>query len=113
MIKNNTVYIKHILDQITHIENFMRGVSEEQFLSDIEKEYAITRCFEIIGEASKKVDAAFKNKYHQIPWRKMAAFRDVLIHDYDRLVSEIIWKTVVDEIPQLKNSLLELLENES
>lgn len=113
MIKSNSVYIKHILDQISHIENFMSGVSEEQFYSDLEKEYAIIRCFEIIGEASKKVDAPIKNKYDKIPWRKMAAFRDVLIHDYDRLVSEVIWKTVVDEIPQLKVSLLELLENES
>ncbi|MEX0998001.1 MAG: DUF86 domain-containing protein [Flavobacteriaceae bacterium] len=113
MIKNNSVYIKHILDQITHIENFMRGVSEEQFSTDIEKEYAIIRCFEIIGEASKKIDDNFKNKYPQIPWRKMAAFRDVLIHDYDRLVSEVIWKTVIDEIPTLKDSLVQIRNDES
>lgn len=112
MIKNNSVYIKHILDQISHIEDFLRGVTEEQLYSDIEKEYAIIRCFEIIGEASKKVDLDFKNKYSQIPWRKMAAFRDVLIHDYDKLSSEVIWKTVVDEIPHLKDSLLEILNNE-
>jgi uncharacterized protein with HEPN domain len=113
MIKNNSVYIKHILDQITHIENFMRGVSEEQFNTDIEKEYAIIRCFEIIGEASKKIDDIFRNKYPQIPWRKMAAFRDVLIHDYDRLVSEVIWKTVIDEIPSLKDSLVQIMNDES
>lgn len=113
MIKNNSVYIRHILDQIAHIENFMKGVKEEDFNKDIEKEYAVIRCFEIIGEASKKVDADFRGKYAQVPWRKMAAFRDVLIHDYDKLVSEVIWKTVVDEIPQLKDSLLQILENES
>jgi uncharacterized protein with HEPN domain len=113
MIKSNIVYIKHILDQITHIENFMRGVSEEHFHSDIEKEYAVIRCFEIIGEASKKLDSNFKIKYPQVPWRKMAAFRDVLIHDYDRLISEVIWKTVNDEIPILKDSLLQIVNNES
>lgn len=112
MIKNNIVYIRHILDQISNIENFMEGILEKDLSSNTEKEYAVIRCFEIIGEASKKIDPDFKNKYTDVPWRKMAAFRDVLIHDYDRLVSDIIWATVKKDIPRLKTSLTEIIKNE-
>lgn len=113
MTKSNLVYVKHILDHIGYIESFVEGISEEQFKSDLEKEFAIIRGFEVIGEAAKKVDNDFRLKYSEIPWKKMAAFRDVLIHDYERLVSEMIWKTVKDDLPELKTKLLQLLKNES
>lgn len=112
MTKDNSVYVRHILDQIVNIEGFMEGVSEKALKQNLEKEYAVIRCFEIIGEASKKVDTAFKEKYTNIPWRKLAAFRDVLIHNYDRLVSEVIWETVKKDIPKLKKAITEILSNE-
>ncbi|WP_373058448.1 DUF86 domain-containing protein [Zunongwangia sp. H14] len=88
-------------------------LTEEQLSNNKEKEFAIIRSFEVIGEAGKKVDKQLKQKYQQIPWKKMAGFRDVLIHDYDKVITEILWITATKELPPLKAQLLRILEDES
>ncbi|WP_240673196.1 HepT-like ribonuclease domain-containing protein [Aequorivita ciconiae] len=65
-----------------------------------------------MGEATKRLDNNFKTKYPDVPWKKMAAFRDVLIHDYERLIPEMILKTPEEDLPNLKRQLLHILENE-
>lgn len=88
-------------------------MTEDQFQNSKLRQKAVIRCFEIIGEATKRVSDEFKTEHSGIPWRKMAGFRDVLIHDYDRVESEIIWDTAQEELPRLKTDLVQILENES
>ncbi|HET8737152.1 MAG TPA: DUF86 domain-containing protein [Pricia sp.] len=112
-MKNNIGYINDILEQISDIEEFLFEVTEEVFLQSKLRQKAVIRCFEIIGEATKKVNHEFRTKHDGIPWNKMAGFRDVLIHDYDRIESEIVWDTVQKELPRLKSNLLKILEDEA
>lgn len=112
MKKNNFGYIKDILEYISHIEKFLANVEKEELFFNTEKEFAIIRSFEVIGEASKNVDKQFKLKYNHIPWREMGTFRNVSIHDYDRLVVNTIWKTAKEKLPKLKSQLLQILEDE-
>lgn len=113
MKKINTGHISDILEYIGYIEEFIvDDASNKDTLKDKRTELAIIRCFEVIGEATKRIDQDFKTKYPQVPWKQMAGFRDVLIHDYERLLPEMIWKTVKDDLPPLKQQLLEILKNE-
>ncbi|MDT0688006.1 HepT-like ribonuclease domain-containing protein [Autumnicola psychrophila] len=112
-MKNSLGYIQDMLEHISYIEDFLFGVTEEELSRNKEKEFAIIRSFEVIGEAGKKVDKRLKLKYPGIPWRKMAGFRDILIHDYDRVITEILWITATKELPPLKAQLLQILEDES
>lgn len=111
-MKSNLGYIRDMLEHIDFIESFLDGVSESQLYKNKEKEFAIIRSFEVIGEA-KKVSHDIKVKHPKLPWRKMAGFRDVLIHDYDRVVAEVIWVTAKQELPSLKRNLQELLQCEN
>ena len=63
------------------------------------------RNFEIIGEAAKRVPGEFRIQHPELPWPQMAGFRDVLIHDYDDLDLQIIWSTVIKDLPLLRASL--------
>ncbi|MDC8002204.1 DUF86 domain-containing protein [Aequorivita todarodis] len=113
MKKINTGHISDILEYIGYIEEFIvDDASNKDTFKDKRTELAIIRCFEVIGEATKRIDQDFKTKYPQVPWKQMAGFRDVLIHDYERLLPEMIWKTVKDDLPPLKQQLLEILKNE-
>src|SRR5690606_18241671 len=105
-MKNNIGYIKDILEHIIHIENFLFNVTEGEFYKNKEKEFSVIRSFEVIGEAPRKVGDNLKEKNKDIPWKKMAGFRDILIHDYDRLVAEVVWKTAKEQLPILKPRLL-------
>ncbi|MBU2439860.1 DUF86 domain-containing protein [bacterium] len=75
-------YIQDILDSIIDIENFIKGMNFEEFTKDRKTINAVVRSIEIIGEATKKIPKSLRDKYPDIPWKKMAGMRDKLIHEY-------------------------------
>jgi len=102
-MKRDRAYLRHILDTISNIEKFMKGVSKEAFFSNIEKQYAVLRGLEIIGEATKNLSEKLKIKYPQVPWREIAGMRDKLIHQYFGVDLELVWETTRTDLPELKD----------
>ncbi|MBW2185935.1 MAG: DUF86 domain-containing protein [Deltaproteobacteria bacterium] len=100
--------IQDIVDALTHIESYIRGMSYEQWLNDRKTVDAVIRNLEIIGEAAKHIPPETMNRYSDIPWGKMRAMRNVLIHEYFGVDVEIIWKTVTEDLPILKRQLDEV-----
>ena len=82
MTRNADLYIKDILDNMGNAERFVEGMTRQEFSKDTKTAYAVTRCIEIIGEATKNVPAATRRKYPDIPWKQMAGMRDKVIHFY-------------------------------
>ena len=81
-MRDYTLYLKDILSNIETAERFVTGISFEEFISDEKTNYAVVRCLEIIGEASKHIPAGLRNKYPDIPWKTMVGTRNVIIHEY-------------------------------
>ena len=102
-MKRDEVYLRHILDAISNIEKFMEDVSKEAFLSNVEKQYAVLRGLEIIGEATKNLSENLKINYPQVPWKEIAGMRDKLVHQYFGVDLELVWETVRRELPELKD----------
>lgn len=88
----------------------VRGMTKEKFLKSVKTQDAVTRRIEIIGEATKNLPSSFKNKYRKIEWKEIAGMRNKLIHEYFGVNSNVIWKTVVEDIPKLKKQILTLLK---
>jgi uncharacterized protein with HEPN domain len=82
MKTDESIYVRHILDAINRIEEYTFRVEYEDFLTKDIIQAAVIREFEIIGEESKKLTKATREKYPGVPWNKMAGMRDKLIHDY-------------------------------
>ena len=70
---------------------------------------AVIRNFEVIGEASKRLPPEFRDQHPEIPWRRITAFRDVLIHAYDRVDLKEVWSIVEQELPPLKQAIAAFL----
>jgi len=104
------LYIRHILDAIFTIGQYMSGVEYEDFLGNKLKQDGIIRELEIIGEASKQLSLEFKEKYSDIPWKDIAGMRDKLIHEYFGVDLNAVWETVEDDLPILKSALQKELE---
>lgn len=66
---------------------------------------AIIRNFEVIGEASKKISKDFKKVYFEIPWKEISGMRDKLIHDYLGVDIDVIWETIIKDLPFLMKEL--------
>ena len=110
-MKNDKIYLRHILDAISDIEKFIIGVSEEDFSKNREKQYAVLRGLEIIGEASKNLSDELKAKCPDIDWKNIAGMRDKLIHAYFGVNLPLVWETVKNDLPQLKKQAQNLLED--
>jgi uncharacterized protein with HEPN domain len=112
--KESIIFIEHIIECIENIELFTKGVSKEDFLKNKEKQSAIIRQIEIIGEAVKNISESFKSNYSNILWKDIAGMRDKLMHHYFGIDLEIVWKTIKEDIPLLKSQILNIkrdLEN--
>lgn len=102
-MKNNTVYLKHILDSINRVEKYISGIKETAFKENALIQAGVCREIEIIGEATKRLSDDFKAKNSAIPWKAMAGMRDKLIHDYFGVDYDAVWDTLIKDIPALKD----------
>lgn len=105
MKRESVLRIQDIQEYVEKILSSTKDCTEKQFVDNIVLQSAVIRWLEILGEAAKYVPQEIKSKYPNIPWKEMAAMRDVAIHDYAELIPEDIWKTVVNDIPQLKKEI--------
>lgn len=90
-------------------EDFISGISYEQFTNDQKTLNAVLRSIEVIGEAAKNIPDNIRNLYQDIPWREMAGMRDKVIHFYFGVDKEVIWFVVKERIPDLKPVISRLL----
>jgi len=103
-------YLSDILENIKDINVFIGGMSYEDLKSDKKTQYAVIRCLEVIGEASKKIPDSIRTKYPDIPWQEISGIRDKLIHDYFGVDLETVWDTIQEDLFSLKNAVESLLQ---
>ena len=102
MNKDLLVYIDDIRDSIEAIKRYTAGLTKEDFFSSTEKQDAVYRRLEVIGEAANRLPDEFRNRYALIPWYKIVGMRNVLIHEYDSIDLDRVWETIQKDIPKLE-----------
>lgn len=107
-MKDDRIYIEHILNSIERIQSYISDKEQFEFNYDFILQDAVVRQLEIIGEATKRISQGFRNTHEEIPWQDMAGMRDILIHDYIDIDFDIVWKTAPESIPKLKVLLSDL-----
>lgn len=109
--RKTEVYLQDILDSINYIEQYLKGISEEEFYVNAEKQDAILRRLEIIGEAVKNLPLEIRKNYPNVPWRQIAGMRDVIIHEYFGITLEMIWIASTKDIQELKVNVEEIIKS--
>ena len=108
MKRDIRLFIEDIINSIKNIEEFSKGLTQDEFLKDKLKQRAIERELGIIGEAVKNIPESLKNKYPEIRWRGIAGFRDILSHAYFGVIAERIWKIIKEDIQILEKQMLKI-----
>lgn len=80
---------------------FTRDMGRDGFFRDLKAQAAVLHELMIIGEAAKRLSHDFRNAHPEIAWRDMAGMRDKLIHAYDAVDLEQVWRTVRADLPEL------------
>ena len=110
-MRDCSLYLKDILSNIEATERFIADISFEEFIADEKTHYAVVRCLEIIGEATKHIPAGLRNKYPDVPWKTMVGTRNVIIHEYVSIDLKEVWKTTVNNLPPLKKQIQKILDD--
>ena len=106
-------FLRHILDEVVFIEAAMKNKSMNDIETDLILQKAVVRSIEVIGEATKRINLAFRQVYPQVDWKAMAETRDKLIHDYFEVDLELVYDIVISHLPVLKIHLLQIIQTES
>lgn len=103
--KTDEAILQDILEAIRSIDEYTSGIDFEIFVTDSMRQDAVIRRLEIIGEASTRLSSKFIDNNRDFPIQEAKGMRNFLIHDYDAVSAEVIWKTIKQDLPLLKSEI--------
>jgi uncharacterized protein with HEPN domain len=111
MSRSAEILLRDILQASDLLAQYTFGLTLEEFTENTEKQDAVARRLEIIGEAVKGLPRDLRDRYPEVPWRDIAGARDVLVHEYFRIDLDLAWEMVKEDIPDLAEKIRRILED--
>lgn len=91
----------HILEAVREAIGYTMGIDRAAFESSRPLQHSVVRCIEIVGEAAARLSPGLREANPQIPWPRIIATRNRIVHAYFDLDMAIIWRTATEELPEL------------
>ena len=103
------LYLDDMLLSIQHIEEYIKDIDYPAFKKNYMIVDAVIRNFEIIGEAANNIPQHIKDKYPDLPWKKMYGLRNLISHEYFTIDYELIWEIATKDLPKNKATLINII----
>jgi len=94
-----------MLDYSREAVELVRGRSRPDLETDRLLQLALVRLVEVIGEAAARVSPEAQAQYPRVPWARIVGMRNRLIHGYDTIDHDVLWRTLTDDLPALIGEL--------
>ena len=106
-------FLLDILEAARLARSYLAGISKAQFLGDVQRQDAVIRRLEIVGEAARRISPETRAVLPGLPWKPMIGMRNVMIHEYDDVDLETVWNTAENDIPRIIETIEPLLQDSS
>ena len=104
-------YLNDIIESITDIQEFIIGMTFENFSNDRKTIKAVVLSMEIIGEAANKIPLHILGNYPETPWPEIVGMRNRLIHEYFGIDLEIVWQTIEEDLVPLEKTIQKMISD--
>ena len=105
--------LEHILDAIEKALEFTENADFEGFTKNALLRYGVAKCVEIVGEASYKLTKEFRAQHPEVAWRDIISMRHILVHGYYQTEDRIVWDTVKNYLPLLREQVKAMRDKEA
>jgi uncharacterized protein with HEPN domain len=107
--RDTRLFLEDIITCCDKIGRYTVGLAFDQFRGDEKVIDAVARNLELIGEATKRLPDELRHRYQDVPWRKMAGLRDVVIHGYFGIDVQLLWDIVQKDVPTARLKVAAIL----
>jgi len=108
--RNNEIRLHHIIRRIDKIQAYIDDIDQDAFEQNEMLQDAIIKNLEIIGEAATKITKELKSAHNHIPWKQIESLRHHLVHDYYQVDLVIVWNTINNRLPDLRQEVQAILD---
>ena len=108
-MKSDVLYLVDIVERIRRVDA-SAAEGREMFLASVEKQDAILHNLQLLGESVRRISEELKTRRPDVPWRDIAAFRNVVVHDYLSVDLDLVWRIVVERMPELQLQIERIVE---
>lgn len=104
-MQRDPAHLADMLEAARRVSEYLKGVSELEFRRDARLQDAVIRRLEVLGEAARRVSDSSRAAHPALPWRAMIDMRNLLIHQYDGVDLELVFRTCFEDVPPLIGEL--------
>jgi len=108
-MRREELYLRDIVEAAGHIAGFIQGMDHSGFQESELVRSAVVQKLSLIGEAAARVSEQLRDGHPEIPWPKIVAFRNILIHSYFGIDWDVVWKAATDQVPVLNDQIAAIL----
>lgn len=99
--RDDRVRLRHMIDAAREVSELLSTRTRADLDSDRLLGLGVVRLLEIVGEAAARVSEPTRAKIQSVPWHAIVGMRNRIIHGYDQVNFDIVWKTVREDLPPL------------
>lgn len=112
MRSKDRIIIQKIISYIDDVELYVKDITARDFFDDKKTITACAFTVSQIGELVKEITDETIEKYNEIPWNSIKGMRNRIVHDYENIDLSVLWGTIKDSLPELKDKLKDIILNE-
>ena len=111
MTRSPRLWLEDILEAAELLERYIAGLSFDEFCDDVEKQDAVARRLDIIGQAVEELPNELRERHTSVKWREIAGARDIVAHEYFRVDLDLVWGMVTKDVPHLAEQVRGILRD--
>jgi uncharacterized protein with HEPN domain len=109
MARDDRITLEQMLDVVRRIRTIAQGQTRDAFDADEVRQLALLHLIQMLGEAASRTSAAFRDAHPELPWVQMIGMRNRIVHGYDHVDPDIVWRVATEDVEPVLAALERLV----